>query len=298
MLFRQMKYFQSVVETGSFTEAAEQCFVSQSAISQAISALESELGTLLLERKNRRFSLTPAGEYFYRRSLPITAELEQLLRDTRRQGMSMGPELCIGYLSSYTGDELGKTISTFSQKNPLVEIETFSGNHEDLYEALISGGADLVLNDQRRAFADHCHNTILRRSQYFVEVSINSPLAKLDQIEIGELKHTPCILVAGENQEKEEQRFFRDIIGFGGEFLFARSLQEARVLVISGRGILPIEGRPGGTYTGATFKRIPLLRKGEAILRNTCAFRLKENTNPYAESFEKMLLQRFEERLE
>lgn len=41
MLLRQMQYFVSVVECNSFTEAAERCFVSQSAISQQIKALES-----------------------------------------------------------------------------------------------------------------------------------------------------------------------------------------------------------------------------------------------------------------
>ena len=293
MLLRQMKYFQSVVETGSFTEAAEQCFLSQSAISQAISALESELGVKLLERKGRKFSLTPAGEFFYRRSVVLTADLEQLCRETRKQGPGAGDRLCVGYLSSYNGDELGRTISAFAQLHPQVELETFTGNHEDLYEALISGRADLVLNDQRRAFADHCHNLILRRSAYFIEVSIHSPLAKLDAVGIGELKNTPCILVAGEDQEQEERRFYRDIIGFSGDFLFVRSLPEARVLVISGRGVLPVEGKPGATYTGATFKRIPLLRQGEPILRNTCAFRMKDNTNPHAAAFEELLLQQY-----
>ena len=293
MLLRQMKYLQSVVETGSFTEAAEQCFVSQSAISQAIATLEHELGVKLLDRRGRGFTLTPAGEFFYRRSVVLTADLEQLCRETRKLGTGEAERLCVGYLNSYNGDELGRAISAFTAAHPEVELTTFTGNHEDLYEALISGKADLVLNDQRRAFADHCHNLILRRSAYFIEVSIHSPLAKLEEVEIGELKITPCILVAGEDQEQEERRFYRDIIGFAGDFLFVRSLPEARVLVISGRGVLPVEGKPGGTYTGATFKRIPLLRQGEPILRNTCAFRMKDNQNPHAAAFEELLRQHY-----
>ena len=53
MLLRQMKYFAAVVECGSFTEAAEQCYISQSAISQQIRTLEKELGVELLHRGNR-----------------------------------------------------------------------------------------------------------------------------------------------------------------------------------------------------------------------------------------------------
>ena len=51
-MLKQIRYFQSVVRLGSFTAAAEEHFISQSAISQQIKALEEELGVTLLERKN------------------------------------------------------------------------------------------------------------------------------------------------------------------------------------------------------------------------------------------------------
>ena len=51
MLFKQMKYFMTVIDCNSFTEAAEQCFISQSAISQQIKSLEKELGVELLVRE-------------------------------------------------------------------------------------------------------------------------------------------------------------------------------------------------------------------------------------------------------
>ncbi|WP_315675178.1 LysR family transcriptional regulator [Clostridium sp. 19966] len=50
MLLRQMKYFTKIVERNSFTEAAEECFISQSAISQQIQALEADLGVELIIR--------------------------------------------------------------------------------------------------------------------------------------------------------------------------------------------------------------------------------------------------------
>ena len=69
MLLRQIKYFVTVVDTGSFTEAAEECFISQSAISQQILSLEKELGVentctataknCLAKRKNLKTALLP-----------------------------------------------------------------------------------------------------------------------------------------------------------------------------------------------------------------------------------------------
>ena len=53
-MLKQIKYFQAVVRCNSFSEAAEECYISQSAISQQVQALERELGVTLLKRENRR----------------------------------------------------------------------------------------------------------------------------------------------------------------------------------------------------------------------------------------------------
>ena len=86
MLLKQMKYFITVVDLHSFTEAAEQCFISQSAISQQIKALEKELGVRLFERSKRQFSLTTAGEYFYRHGKVLLDEIEDFKEETIRRG--------------------------------------------------------------------------------------------------------------------------------------------------------------------------------------------------------------------
>ena len=77
-MIRQIKYFHSIIRNGSFSEAAEECHISQSAISQQMQALERELGFKLLNRKNRKFELTPAGEYFYKRTLVLVADFERV----------------------------------------------------------------------------------------------------------------------------------------------------------------------------------------------------------------------------
>ena len=51
MNFKQLSYFQDIVRTGSFTEAAEENFISQSAMSQQMKSLEEELGVTLLNEK-------------------------------------------------------------------------------------------------------------------------------------------------------------------------------------------------------------------------------------------------------
>ena len=106
MLLKQIKYFIAVVDRNSFTEAAEQMYISQSAISQQIQSLEKELGVTLIKRENRKFSLTPAGDYFYRNSKGAVDAIEKVARETVRIGKDSESTLRIGYLRCYSGQEL------------------------------------------------------------------------------------------------------------------------------------------------------------------------------------------------
>lgn len=293
MLLRQIRHFQSIVQLNSFTEAAEACHISQSGISQSIKSLEEEIGAQLLVRKNRRFELTEAGEHFYKKSLIITADLEQLCRETVRIDRKDAAELSVGFLASYDGTEWSRAIAAFAETYPAVELNVVAGNHEDLYDGLRFGRLDLVLNDQRRAFSDEYENLILTETACFVEMATHNPLSKLPAVGVEDLKNTPCILVASKEQEAEERRYYRDIVGFKGDFLFAESLQAARVLVVANRGVMPVEGHGTDSFFGATLKRLPLLRNGNPIRRTYCAFWKKDNSGYLVEEFAEILKSMF-----
>ena len=293
MLLRQIGYFQAVVEQGSFTAAAEQCNISQSAISQQSQAMEAELGVKLLERGKRRFTLTEAGELFYRRSVLITADLEQLRRDTLRVGRVGGKELNVGYLISYSGAKFHRAIAAFTELHPEIDLHVTAGNHEDLFDGLRLGQLDLVLNDQRRAFSDEYVNLLLSESRCYVEIAAHNPLSRLDGIDIAELKNVPCILVASPEQRENEQNYYRDVVGFRNEFLFAETMQEARVLVVANKGILPLELSGSEQYSGSAVKRIPLMRGDGPIVRNICSFRKRDNLGMAVTEFERLLVREF-----
>ena len=115
MLLKQMKYFITIVDCHSFTEAAEQCFISQSAISQQIKSLERELGIRLFERNKRHFSLTPAGEYFYRHGKVILDEIEDFKEETIRRGEDQELNLTIGYPKNFSTSEFHQAIVEFTK---------------------------------------------------------------------------------------------------------------------------------------------------------------------------------------
>ena len=148
MLLRQIEYLQAVIENRNFYIAADQCNVSQSAISQQIKKLEDELGVKLLERHNRTFSLTPAGEHFYRKSLVITADIRQMIRETKRIADKNNAVLKIGYYRGYHGNELSEAVTIFSEKYPTVDVQIMVGSHEELYHAMENNSIPLCRNSQ------------------------------------------------------------------------------------------------------------------------------------------------------
>lgn len=292
-MLKQLKCFHSVVRLNSFSEAAAENFISQSAISQQVQALERELGFRLLERKKRTFTLTPAGEYFYQKSLILTADHERMCSEAAK--IAKGSQTClrIGYLRCYTGSEFHRALELFSEKHPDVDVSVAYGNHEELYAMLRSETVDLVLNDQRRAFSDEYVNLLLTTCESYVELSARSPLSQLSQISASELKNTPCILVASAAQRETEQEYYQNVAGLQSDFLYAENMEEARLMVIGRKGLLPIEGRPALDAMGASLVRLPLVRSGEPILRNYCVFWKKDNSGYYVEEFAQLLKAQF-----
>lgn len=289
MLFRQIEYLQAVIEAGNFYQAAEKCHVSQSAISQQIKKLEDELGVKLLDRHNRSFSLTQAGEYFYRKSLVIVGDIERMKRETQRLAVRDNTVLRLGYYKGYHGDELPAAVTQFSAKYPTVEVSIMAGSHEELYNAMENDKVDLVLSDHRHAFSNMYNSEVLAESHMYIEISKRNPLSRLAMVEISELKNTPCILVINSAGQQEEQAYYEDVIGIKGEFRFADSMQEARLKIITGQGYMPVDVIGEQAWQDATIARLALVKNGEPVKKTYCAFWRRDNAGSYIGDFAKTL---------
>lgn len=292
-MLRRLKYFQSVVRWNSFSEAAEENFISQSAISQQIQALERELGFPLLVRRNRSFSLTPAGAYFYQKSLLLTADYERMCREAARIARGDQAALRLGCLRRYTGREFQQALALFSERRPDVTVSITTGDHEELYDLLRADRVDLILNDQRRAFSEEYVNLVLTTCPCFIELSARSPLAQRDRLSPAELKDVPCILVSAPAQRETEQRYHEAVIGIRSAFLYAEDMEAARLMVIGRKGFLPVEGTSAAPVPETAIVRIPLARGGAPILRNYCAFWKKDGPGLYTEEFAALLRSQF-----
>ena len=96
MNLNQLKYFVSVAENRSFTKAAMQYYISQTAITQQVKALEEKIGTPLLDRNTRPISLTPAGKTFLGEAKEILDRMETAIYKTVETSTGLEGTLKIG----------------------------------------------------------------------------------------------------------------------------------------------------------------------------------------------------------
>lgn len=293
MLLKQLKYFVTIVDCNNFTEAAEKCYISQSAISQQIQSLEAELGYKLLIREKRSFTLTPAGKYLYSQIKRILDDIEKMKEKAKYIANTDNYSLKIGYLKSYNGEELQNAIIEFNKQFPEVNIEIIAGTHEELSDKVFNGELDMKFTDQRKAFSNEFINFPVYTQYFYIKVPIYSSLVKNDKITLSEIKNIPYILISSNEQKDIESKYYHDILGFNNNFIFAENMEKANLLVASNKGILPIESNKKKIRNEGLMVHIPLYNKEKQISRKYYAFWKKDNDNKTIESFANILREQF-----
>ena len=221
----------------------------------------------------------------------LAADYDAICRELQRISGNNGELLRIGVLKGYSGNEFQNAVSAFTVQFPDVTVEVTHGNHETLYELLRNGALDIVLNDQRRAFSDEYINIVLDIREYYAEISANSPLAQLDEVEIADLKNIPLILLSSEEQQETERNFYANDLGFKSEIQFCEYVDDAHMLVIQGKGYMPIEGSGNTMQTAA--KAVKLMRNGSPVIRRYCAFMKADNPSKHTNEFIEILKNQF-----
>jgi len=122
MELRQLRYLLAIAEEANFTRASEKVFVSQSALSQQIQALEQEVGTVLLDRSKRGVRLTAAGEILHHHAQRIFLELEQAKVALQElEGLQRG-ELRVGVVQTVNDYLMPALVTQFAEQYPQIRL--------------------------------------------------------------------------------------------------------------------------------------------------------------------------------
>ena len=143
MTLRHFRIFVAVCDSMNMTAAAQSLFMSQSAISQAISELEKYYDVRLFERLSRKLYLTQAGEKllsYARHMLRMNVEVEKDMKSLHETGsIRIGASVTVG------ANVLPKLVSAFKQLNPEASIEVFEDNTQQVEKLILHDKIDIGL---------------------------------------------------------------------------------------------------------------------------------------------------------
>lgn len=142
---RQLRTFVSLARTGSFTATAKEVFITQSAVSHSMRALESELGCRLLNRVGKKTTLTLEGEQLLRHAQKIIADMGAARASLDKLGKWGETRLRLGASLSACQHLLPGVLREFKQAHPKCRISLEPGDSPALAEAVREQHIDLAL---------------------------------------------------------------------------------------------------------------------------------------------------------
>lgn len=143
--FRQLRYLEAVARHRHFGRAAEECAVSQPALSMQIRELEAVLGTTLIERRRGEIGLTETGAEVVRRARAILAELHDLTDYARHRHRRLSGPLRLGVIPSIAPYLLPVTLPRLQARYPRLELELIETQTKALLDELVGGRLDVAL---------------------------------------------------------------------------------------------------------------------------------------------------------
>jgi len=235
---RQLQYFVAVCEQGTVSGAAQKLSISQSAVTEAIKELESDLGVNLFERHPRGLNLTHKGHQFLRHATTILSGVSHA-----RQAFSAGDgvasgELALGVTSLVAGYVLSDILERFRRANPSVEVSAIEDNGEYLEHLLIGGELDvavMVISNLRERMALQAE--ILEVSPYRLWLPLGHRLASQESITLGDVSGEPLIMLTVDEIEEATVKLL-GAFGARPQIAFrTRSVEAVRSLVATGAGV-------------------------------------------------------------
>jgi DNA-binding transcriptional LysR family regulator len=236
---RQLQYFIAVAEEGTVSGAAQTLSISQSAVTDAIKELESDLGVTLFERHRRGLAITHKGHQFYRHATRILSDVQDARRSFAADEPAAPPShLSLGVTSLVAGYVLSDLLARFRRAYPGVDVSAIEDNGDYLEHLLIGGELDvavMVISNLRDRNALQAE--IFETSPYRLWLPLGHRLAGAESIELGDIASEPLIMLTVDETEENTGKLL-SALGTRLNVAFrTRSVEAVRSLVATGAGI-------------------------------------------------------------
>ncbi|MGV3491131.1 MAG: LysR family transcriptional regulator [Devosia sp.] len=236
---RQLQYFISVAEEGTVSGAAQSLSISQSAVTDAIKELETDLGVTLFERHRRGLTITHKGHQFYRHAARILAGVSDARRSLgEAEEAAAGGTLQLGVTSLVAGYVLSDLLARYRRAFPNVNVTAIEDNGDYLEHLLIGGELDvavMVISNLRDRVALQAE--IFETSPYRLWLPLGHRLAAADIIAVTDIVSEPLIMLTVDETEENTGKLLGAFTARPNVAFRTRSVEAVRSLVATGAGI-------------------------------------------------------------
>lgn len=248
MNINQLHYFVASADCRSFTKAAAQFYISQTAITQQIQALEESLGVALFDRSSRPISLTPAGSSFLSDAKAILARIQDATNRVQEASIGFSGNLRVGYTKGYEGNHLSDMLRAFHQQFPNILISCYRCDTDTLAAGLLKNEYDIIFTwDSTELSKDTTISTLLvEQSPLMVALYNRHPFAKKSSLKRSDLRNELLLYMtpSSTGDSAGDRHFFHlyHNAGFHPKLLFRSNDVESILMMIAaeqGISLLP-----------------------------------------------------------
>lgn len=187
MEFREIEFFLALCDTHNFTKAAEQCHVSQPALTKAIQRLEDKLGNRLIDRGQGQFELTELGRVMQLHFRRIN-ETRNAAKRAAQAVLEHRPEpLDIGIMCTVGPSLISPALAGFQQKHPDIELLLHDVTDKTGYELLRAGAVDCAIMGRLDALIPEFEAVGLYLEPMVLTMAESHPLASKNEINLADI---------------------------------------------------------------------------------------------------------------
>jgi DNA-binding transcriptional LysR family regulator len=190
---RHLLTFRTVVDRGSFSQAAEELEVSQPAVSFQIRALEKLLDQRLLDRSGRRVAVTEAGEIVYRHARRMLGMEAELLRELEDIGTRVAGRLVLGSSTGPGEVLLPRLLAAFRAEHPEVSVALVVQDTQTVCDRVLDGELELGVVGAERAHRGLVFERLVR-DELVAIVPPEHRLAGKEAVRLEDLRGEPFLM--------------------------------------------------------------------------------------------------------
>ncbi|MFR6099926.1 LysR family transcriptional regulator [Amedibacterium intestinale] len=194
MTIEQLQYFYAVTIHQTFSQAAAEMNITQSALSKQIAKLEQELGVFLFNRSHRQITLTNAGKQFLKDTEILLADYQKMIENQYTLKTNHKNTLKIAMLPIFSQYDLAHKLNDFSKKHPSIHLVIDEIEERDLQYKLDYHDYDIYILRGNYHALDSFQYILLYEDELVAVISKQHPLSHLKQLSIQQLKTEKLLL--------------------------------------------------------------------------------------------------------